>query len=146
MATSRLLYCFNFRKQWILFPSEKTSSLLPTRIPYEESSIYSNVNFYSPDPDIANGNYYSTFSEYLISNCHFYSLKCGCKYFSNVKKLSYIMTPETASPTCLIQLTSGSYIFSFAPNELNSIMKLQSFCCQNLHIVKATVPVHFLLQ
>ncbi|GFG32651.1 hypothetical protein Cfor_12761 [Coptotermes formosanus] len=42
------------RKQWILFPSEKTSSLLPTRIPYEESSIYSNLNFYSPDPNIAN--------------------------------------------------------------------------------------------
>jgi HSPB1-associated protein 1 len=42
------------RKQWILFPSDKTSSLLPTRIPYEESSIYSNLNFYSPDPNIAN--------------------------------------------------------------------------------------------
>ncbi|PNF33366.1 hypothetical protein B7P43_G04154 [Cryptotermes secundus] len=41
------------RKQWILFPPEKTSSLLPTRIPYEESSIYSNLNFYSPDADIA---------------------------------------------------------------------------------------------
>lgn len=41
------------RKQWILFPPEKTSSLLPTRIPYEESSIYSNLNFYSPDPDVA---------------------------------------------------------------------------------------------
>ncbi|XP_021915181.1 HSPB1-associated protein 1 isoform X2 [Zootermopsis nevadensis] len=41
------------RKQWILFPPERTSSLLPTRTPYEESSIYSNLNFYSPDPNMA---------------------------------------------------------------------------------------------
>ncbi|XP_069689050.1 HSPB1-associated protein 1 isoform X2 [Periplaneta americana] len=42
------------RKQWILFPPDKITNLLPTRIPYEESSIYSNLNFYSPDPDLAN--------------------------------------------------------------------------------------------
>ncbi|RZC35173.1 HSPB1-associated protein 1 [Asbolus verrucosus] len=34
------------RKQWILFPSEE--NLKPTRIPYEESSIYSKLNFFSP--------------------------------------------------------------------------------------------------
>lgn len=35
------------RKRWLLFPPEE--NLLPTRVPYEESSIYSKVNFFSPD-------------------------------------------------------------------------------------------------
>ncbi|GLH01610.1 Uncharacterized protein GBIM_07712 [Gryllus bimaculatus] len=42
-------------KQWILFPPKASASLLPTRVPYEESSVYSKHNFYSPDPHIANG-------------------------------------------------------------------------------------------
>ncbi|XP_063222615.1 HSPB1-associated protein 1 isoform X2 [Bacillus rossius redtenbacheri] len=40
------------RQQWILFPPD-TLSILPTRVPYEESSIYSQRNFYSPDPSMA---------------------------------------------------------------------------------------------
>nr|CAD7202661.1 unnamed protein product [Timema douglasi] len=40
------------RKQWILFPPS-APAMLPTRVPYEESSIYSNRNFYSPGPDMA---------------------------------------------------------------------------------------------
>ncbi|KAF4531961.1 hypothetical protein B566_EDAN010208 [Ephemera danica] len=35
------------RKQWILFPPD-SEDMKPTRVPYEESSIYSEVNFYSP--------------------------------------------------------------------------------------------------
>lgn len=34
------------RKQWYLFPPTMTKAMLPTRIPYEESSIYSMHNFY----------------------------------------------------------------------------------------------------
>ncbi|KAM8934057.1 HSPB1-associated protein 1 [Pelodytes ibericus] len=37
------------RKTWHLFPPEDTAHLYPTRIPYEESSIFSNVNIVSPD-------------------------------------------------------------------------------------------------
>ncbi|XP_054261421.1 HSPB1-associated protein 1 homolog isoform X3 [Macrosteles quadrilineatus] len=33
------------RKLWILFPPSSTSTLSPTRVPYEESSIYSNIHF-----------------------------------------------------------------------------------------------------
>lgn len=33
------------KKRWILFPPEDTDFLLPTRIPYEESSVYSRINF-----------------------------------------------------------------------------------------------------
>ncbi|XP_041969130.1 HSPB1-associated protein 1 [Aricia agestis] len=35
------------KKRWILFPPE-TPGLRPTRVPYEESSVYSELNFYCP--------------------------------------------------------------------------------------------------
>ncbi|XP_048455218.1 HSPB1-associated protein 1 homolog [Rhincodon typus] len=37
------------RKRWHLFPPEDTASLYPTRIPYEESSVFSSVNVVNPD-------------------------------------------------------------------------------------------------
>ncbi|XP_053554052.1 HSPB1-associated protein 1 isoform X2 [Bombina bombina] len=37
------------RKTWYLFPPENTAHLYPTRIPYEESSIFSKVNIVNPD-------------------------------------------------------------------------------------------------
>ncbi|NXN23303.1 HBAP1 protein, partial [Nycticryphes semicollaris] len=37
------------RKKWHLFPPGDTSFLYPTRIPYEESSIFSKVNVTNPD-------------------------------------------------------------------------------------------------
>lgn len=41
------------RKQWLLFPPEE--NLFPSRIPYEESSVYSKLNFFSPNPDWIKG-------------------------------------------------------------------------------------------
>ncbi|XP_075412442.1 HSPB1-associated protein 1 [Tenrec ecaudatus] len=37
------------RKRWHLFPPEDTPRLYPTRIPYEESSVFSRVNVVHPD-------------------------------------------------------------------------------------------------
>jgi len=37
------------RKQWILFPPSDTSFLYPTRLPYEESSVFSQVDILRPD-------------------------------------------------------------------------------------------------
>lgn len=37
------------RKLWILFPFTDSKYLYPTRIPYEESSIFSDVNIENPD-------------------------------------------------------------------------------------------------
>ena len=37
------------KKFWILFPPEQTSLLYATRIPYEESSVFSEVNILNPD-------------------------------------------------------------------------------------------------
>lgn len=37
------------RKRWYLFPPEQTDCLYPSRIPYEESSVFSQVNVKSPD-------------------------------------------------------------------------------------------------
>ncbi|XP_026151682.1 HSPB1-associated protein 1 homolog isoform X1 [Mastacembelus armatus] len=37
------------RKRWYLFPPEDTANLYPTRIPYEESSVFSQVDVLHPD-------------------------------------------------------------------------------------------------
>lgn len=37
------------RKQWVLFPPEDSICLYPTRIPYEESSVFSQVDVLKPD-------------------------------------------------------------------------------------------------
>ncbi|XP_039263456.2 uncharacterized protein LOC120339404 [Styela clava] len=37
------------RKKWILFPPSDSDCLYPTRIPYEESSVFSEVNIKQPD-------------------------------------------------------------------------------------------------
>ncbi|XP_072253666.1 HSPB1-associated protein 1 homolog [Leuresthes tenuis] len=37
------------RKRWHLFPPEDTANLYPTRIPYEESSVFSKVDVLHPD-------------------------------------------------------------------------------------------------
>lgn len=36
------------RKEWLLLPPDTDSGICPTRIPYEESTIYSKLNFFSP--------------------------------------------------------------------------------------------------
>ncbi|XP_017767708.1 PREDICTED: HSPB1-associated protein 1 [Eufriesea mexicana] len=36
------------RKQWLLFPPSSSNFLQPTRIPYEESTVYSKYNFFCP--------------------------------------------------------------------------------------------------
>lgn len=40
---------FFVRKRWHLFPPEDTPFLYPTRIPYEESSVFSKINVINPD-------------------------------------------------------------------------------------------------
>eukprot|EP00041_Stephanoeca_diplocostata_P013714 m.242272 g.242272 ORF g.242272 m.242272 type:complete len:594 (-) comp19440_c0_seq1:267-2048(-) len=37
------------RKRWIMFPPSESSKLYPTRMPYEESSVFSDVNIERPD-------------------------------------------------------------------------------------------------
>ncbi|XP_014271464.1 HSPB1-associated protein 1 homolog isoform X1 [Halyomorpha halys] len=52
------------KKRWILFPPSETNNLKPSRIPYEESSIYSQINFF-----------------------------CGCSDFSEIKNI-YVVDLE----------------------------------------------------
>uniref|UniRef100_A0A1B6DI87 JmjC domain-containing protein n=1 Tax=Clastoptera arizonana TaxID=38151 RepID=A0A1B6DI87_9HEMI len=42
------------RKTWIMFPPKYTSILKPTRVPYEESSIYSEINFQCGTSELPN--------------------------------------------------------------------------------------------
>uniref|UniRef100_A0A8C6WE03 HSPB1-associated protein 1 n=1 Tax=Nannospalax galili TaxID=1026970 RepID=A0A8C6WE03_NANGA len=44
-----LVFQVQGRKRWHLFPPEDTPLLYPTRIPYEESSVFSKINVVNPD-------------------------------------------------------------------------------------------------
>ena len=39
----------NFRKKWHLFPPHQSDALHQTRVPYEESSVFSPINVAKPD-------------------------------------------------------------------------------------------------
>lgn len=56
-----------YRKRWILFPPESTPCLYPTRTPYEESSVWSQVNILNPDlaahPNFVKANIFSVILE-----------------------------------------------------------------------------------
>lgn len=48
-VTGRVVLRHIHRKRWHLFPPEDTASLYPARIPYEESSVFSQVDVLQPD-------------------------------------------------------------------------------------------------
>ncbi|XP_044266018.1 HSPB1-associated protein 1 [Tribolium madens] len=72
------------RKQWILFPPGE--DLKPTRIPYEESSIYSKLNFFSPTIADFNG----------VGNCRRVVLEPGDALFVPHKWWHYVENLDTA--------------------------------------------------
>lgn len=47
--TRHVMPRYTHRKRWHLFPPEDTASLYPARIPYEESSVFSQVDVLHPD-------------------------------------------------------------------------------------------------
>lgn len=49
---SNLIAQLHGRKKWTLFPPEQTDCLYPTRLPYEESSVFSRVDLVDPDTDV----------------------------------------------------------------------------------------------
>jgi len=55
----------NGKKRWHLFSPSETRKLYPTRIPYEESSIFSQVNI--KYPDLCKTPEYSTAVKYQVS-------------------------------------------------------------------------------
>ncbi|XP_040458806.1 HSPB1-associated protein 1 isoform X3 [Falco naumanni] len=57
------------RKRWHLFPPGDTSFLYPTRIPYEESSVFSKVNVANPD--------LKRFPEFRNTTAHIVTLSPG---------------------------------------------------------------------
>lgn len=45
---TKILNFYICRKTWVVFPPKDTEYLKPTRVPYEESSVYSQLNLASP--------------------------------------------------------------------------------------------------
>lgn len=62
------------KKKWTLFNSQDSEKLYPTRVPYEESSVFSQVNI--TDPDLTKYPLFSKAKTYEVSNsCIIY-----CRY------------------------------------------------------------------
>ncbi|CAH1961837.1 unnamed protein product [Acanthoscelides obtectus] len=72
------------RKLWLLFPPDV--NLYPTRIPYEESSIFSKLNFFSPTVEKFKN----------VGNCHKVILGPGDVLFVPHKWWHYVENLETA--------------------------------------------------
>lgn len=54
---------------WILFPPAEEKALYPTRIPYEESSVFSNVNPLVPNLE--------KFPLFKVKICYFSLMSCS---------------------------------------------------------------------
>lgn len=57
------------KKRWVLFPKSQSEYLSPTRVPYEESSIYSEVGFPRPDT--------SSHPKLVLTTPHVVTLEAG---------------------------------------------------------------------
>ncbi|XP_043919491.1 HSPB1-associated protein 1-like [Protopterus annectens] len=86
------------RKRWHLFPPEDTSFLYPTRIPYEESSIFSKVNIANPD--------FKMFPEFIKARPHLVTLHPGQVLFIPRHWWHYVesLDPLTVSINSWIEL------------------------------------------
>ncbi|XP_037542711.1 HSPB1-associated protein 1 homolog [Nematolebias whitei] len=86
------------RKRWHLFPPDDTSNLYPTRIPYEESSIFSQVDVLRPD--------LKRFPEFQRARAHIVTLQPGQVLFVPRHWWHYVesVDPLTVSVNTWIEL------------------------------------------
>ncbi|KAM9710610.1 HSPB1-associated protein 1 homolog [Menidia menidia] len=86
------------RKRWHLFPPEDASGLYPTRIPYEESSVFSRVDVLRPD--------LSRFPAFQRANAHLVTLQPGQVLFVPRHWWHYVesVDPVTVSINSWIEL------------------------------------------
>ncbi|XP_031440844.1 HSPB1-associated protein 1 homolog isoform X2 [Clupea harengus] len=93
-----LVFQVQGRKRWHLFPPEDTSCMYPTRIPYEESSIFSQVNV--PQPDL------ERFPAFRRARAHVVTLQPGQVLFVPRHWWHYVesVDPVTVSINSWIEL------------------------------------------
>ncbi|CAL9689757.1 unnamed protein product [Knipowitschia caucasica] len=86
------------RKRWHLFPPEDSSRLYPTRIPYEESSIFSQVDVLNPD--------LRRFGDFRGARAHTVTLQPGQVLFVPRHWWHYVesLSPVTVSVNSWIEL------------------------------------------
>lgn len=86
------------RKRWHLFPPEDTPNLYPTRIPYEESSVFSQVDVLRPD--------LRRFPDFKRSRAHTVTLQPGQVLFVPRHWWHYVesVDPVTVSVNSWIEL------------------------------------------
>ncbi|CAG2054162.1 unnamed protein product, partial [Timema podura] len=127
------------RKQWILFPPS-APAMLPTRVPYEESSIYSNRNFYSPGPDMAeapsrleqNNKHEHVrdkcgwfFEQNIVTKC----VRCSVRHRSTSCRFLLIASKDIRVRSCSSLDTSANIYVNISPNIQSLAGQQQSHTC-----------------
>ncbi|XP_068921030.1 HSPB1-associated protein 1 isoform X1 [Petaurus breviceps papuanus] len=99
-----LVFQVQGRKRWHLFPPEDTAFLYPTRIPYEESSVFSKVNVVNPD--------LKHFPQFLKAQRHMVTLHPGQVLFVPRHWWHYVesIDPITVSINSWIELEEDHYV------------------------------------
>ncbi|XP_036739383.2 HSPB1-associated protein 1 isoform X3 [Manis pentadactyla] len=98
-----LVFQVQGRKRWHLFPPEDTPFLYPTRIPYEESSVFSKVNVVNPD--------LKRFPQFWKARRHMVTLSPGQVLFVPRHWWHYVesIDPVTVSINSWIELEEDHY-------------------------------------
>ncbi|XP_028403625.1 HSPB1-associated protein 1-like isoform X2 [Dendronephthya gigantea] len=90
------------RKKWLLFSPTQSDCLYPTRVPYEESSVFSPVNFRDPDHD--------KFPKFENATCYEVILEPGDVLFVPKHWWHYVECLETAiSVNTWIEMHTDNY-------------------------------------
>lgn len=113
------------KKKWTLFTPSETHKLYPTRLPYEESSIFSQVNVTSPD--------LHTFPEFAKAEKHEASLEisfnvsCNVIQFVNIQKIYQKAYSSAISLFSLTMLWSNEFVSVYTPQPKNDNTAFATF-------------------
>ena len=90
-------------KKWTLFPPSSSPCMYPTRLPFEESSVFSQVNI--TNPDLTRHPKFVDAHKYEVRYCqvHVCILVCMCMYVLYVYTVNFVNPPLFYPPNLLFR-------------------------------------------
>nr|XP_030714208.1 HSPB1-associated protein 1 isoform X3 [Globicephala melas] len=143
-----LVFQVQGRKRWHLFPPEDTPFLYPTRIPYEESSVFSKINVVNPD--------LKRFPQFWKARRHMVTLSPGQVLFVPRHWWHYVesIDPVTVSINSWIELVeetshevncrylNGAVSAFFDHYGTSKVVETQALSTDGEYVIKEELNVH----